>query len=274
MESWPTQSRQDVRRDYTPDEVDDDIVFRLASSKEANEKRLNSRRHRPAKRESFGPAPLHSETADTFVPRTLNTTEAQGFIEMVTVGDPGNLPDSNDFGSVDYSYRIGKYEITTAQYSQFLNAVASSPEAPLYIKDLWQEDMADPRNKEKPGKPITRTVNDDGTYSYSAVAGGENLPIAWTNWFAAARFANWLHNGATVAAGTETGAYALNGATMGTYLRQRDASFWIPSENEWYKAAYYDPAKTTDASGRASAGYWTYATQSDQLPDDSTTAVA
>jgi sulfatase modifying factor 1 len=33
---------------------------------------------------------------------------------------------------------------------------------------------------------------------------------------------------------------------------------WIPSEDEWYKAAYYDPTK-------GGSNYWKYATQSDTL---------
>ena len=47
-----------------------------------------------------------------------------------------------------------------------------------------------------------------------------------------------------------------------------DAKYWIPSENEWYKAAYYTPLKT----GTTSAGYYKWATQSDDdLPGNSLT---
>ena len=38
------------------------------------------------------------------------------------------------------------------------------------------------------------------------------------------------------------------------------ARYWLPSEDQWYKAAYYDPTKN------GTGGYWTYATQSDALP--------
>ena len=52
-------------------------------------------------------------------------------IEFVTVGDLGNANDEADsnglaFGRVDYSYKIGKYEITFGQYVEFLNAVAKT----------------------------------------------------------------------------------------------------------------------------------------------------
>ncbi len=36
-------------------------------------------------------------------------------------------------------------------------------------------------------------------------------------------------------------------------------NWWIPSENEWYKAAYYSPGASTDS-------YWLYPTQSDTAP--------
>ncbi len=50
-------------------------------------------------------------------------------IDWVTVGDPGNACDSHPYGcpgAVAYEYRIGKYEVTNAQYAEFLNAVAAT----------------------------------------------------------------------------------------------------------------------------------------------------
>ena len=46
-----------------------------------------------------------------------------GFIETVLVGDINNAADTGGLGAVSYMYRIGKYEVTTAQYCEFLNAV-------------------------------------------------------------------------------------------------------------------------------------------------------
>ncbi|MGA2034536.1 MAG: hypothetical protein ABSG68_20000 [Thermoguttaceae bacterium] len=40
---------------------------------------------------------------------------------MVTVGDPGNAADTNGYVDVGYTYQIGKYDVTTAQYTAFLN---------------------------------------------------------------------------------------------------------------------------------------------------------
>ena len=47
-------------------------------------------------------------------------------VDMVTVGNAGNLADTTGYGAVNYAYQIGKYEVTAAQYTAFLNAVATS----------------------------------------------------------------------------------------------------------------------------------------------------
>jgi formylglycine-generating enzyme required for sulfatase activity len=87
-----------------------------------------------------------------------------------------------------------------------------------------------------------------------------NKPVNFVSWFDAARVSNWLHNGATSVSDMETGAYTLNNATNGDALALNiGARFFIPSENQWYKAAYYK-------GGGTNAGYWPYATQSSSLP--------
>jgi formylglycine-generating enzyme required for sulfatase activity len=71
------------------------------------------------------------------------------------------------------------------------------------------------------------------------------------------RFTNWLHNGQG-SGGTETGAYTIgNGVNE---VRSASAKFWLPSENEWYKAAYHD------ASAGTAGVYFDYATGSDSVP--------
>ncbi|UCC30790.1 MAG: hypothetical protein JSU86_00650 [Phycisphaerales bacterium] len=62
-------------------------------------------------------------------------------IEWVAVGDPGNAADTcydpTGVGGVAYEYRIGKYEVTNAQYAEFLNAVvAVSDRNGLYNTDM------------------------------------------------------------------------------------------------------------------------------------------
>lgn len=82
--------------------------------------------------------------------------------------------------------------------------------------------------------------------------------MAYVSWFDAARFCNWLHNGQG-SGSTGTGAYTLTGAMSGIVLRNSDARFWIPTEDEWYKSAYYDPTKG------GTGGYWLDPTRSDTL---------
>ncbi len=158
-------------------------------------------------------------------------------IDWVTVGDPGNAcePISGAcFGSVPGLYRISKYEVTNAQYAEFLNAKASSDPLGLYNTEMSSDSAGG----------ITRTGS-SGSYAYSAIAGREAMPVNYVSFYDSLRFANWLHNGQG-AGDTETGAYTLLGGTATpsngtTVTRNPDASIFLPSEDEWYKAAFYDP---------------------------------
>jgi formylglycine-generating enzyme required for sulfatase activity len=83
-------------------------------------------------------------------------------------------------------------------------------------------------------------------------------PVNYVSWFDAARVTNWLMNGATGTSSTETGAYTLSGTSTAPAVNS-GATFYIPTEDQWYKAAYYK-------GGSTNAGYWDYATQSDTAP--------
>lgn len=181
-------------------------------------------------------------------------------IEWVTVGDAGNAADTevmNDkttgYGSVSYVYCIGKYEVTNSQYCEFLNAVATADTYGLYNPDMaggvWD------------CGGIVRAESRWG-YRYSVRPGRGNNPVNYVSWYDALRFANWLHNGQPVgpqdATSTEDGAYTFSGATS-VGRRNPPAKIFLPSEDEWYKAAYYK-------AGGTDAGYWDYATQSDTQP--------
>ena len=176
-------------------------------------------------------------------------------LDMVTVGDAGNAPDSTGYGAVEYAFAIGKYEVTIDQYAAFLNSVASVT-SDSYIVNLWVPDMTSNLNIAGISRSGSGTLANPYRY---AVIGSGNRPITYVNWFGAARFANWMHNGATNGASTETGAYSLNGATSGIFFKNPDAVWWVPRETEWYKAAYYK-------GGGRNAGYWQYPTQSDNPP--------
>ena len=182
-------------------------------------------------------------------------------LQWVSVGDPGNSADTSPagFGSVDYEYRLAAHEVTISQYVEFLNATARSDPY-----GLWNAAMAATASV----AGISRSGS-PGSYSYVAFgpvgimpSGADspgNRPVTFVSWFDAARFANWMNNGQGEGS-TETGAYSLAGATTGVApAKTPGAIYYIPTENEWYKAAFYR------GSGTA-AGYWDYATQSNTPP--------
>jgi sulfatase modifying factor 1 len=190
------------------------------------------------------------------------------FLEMVTVGNPGNTADSTTYGAVPYEYSIGKYEVTLAQYAAFLNAVAATDAYGLYNPSMAT-------NLNIAGIERSGT---SGSFTYSVIGTGTR-PVTYVTWFDAARFCNWLHNGrptgAQTAATTERGAYTLDGATGGVgFSRQWGAKYWIPSEDEWYKAAYHDAR--TEISGGPPGGdfYWLYPTGRDTTPGNTIGALA
>jgi sulfatase modifying factor 1 len=176
-------------------------------------------------------------------------------IDTVTVGDAGNAADTTGYGAVADVFAIGKYEVTIGQYTTFLNSVATVT-SDSYIVDLWTGSMATDLNIAGISRSGSGTLG--SPYSYSVIGSG-NRPITYVSWFDAARFANWMNNGATNGASTETGAYTLNGATNGIITVNPGATWSLPSEDQWYKAAYYK-------GGGTNAGYWVYATQSDGVP--------
>ena len=158
-----------------------------------------------------------------------------------------------------YSFDMGEYDVTTAQYTAFLNSVATTGDP----YGLYTAGMA----TDLPTVGITRTSS-SGTFSY-AVKGNGNVPVFDVSWGDAARFVNWLANGEPVASEgtgtTETGTYSLGGGTSNTALMlvsRNPGSTWVlPTVNEWYKSAYY-------SGGGTDSAYWLYATQSNTTPSN------
>jgi formylglycine-generating enzyme len=181
-------------------------------------------------------------------------------IDTVHVGNAGNPNDpATGLGRVNYDYGISKYEVTIGQYVAFLNAVAATD-----TYNLYNPFMATNLN-------IAGIAQSgaSGSYTYSAI-GSANRPVTYVGWGDAARFANWLHNGQPIGAQnantTEDGAYTLNGANATTTLmavvRNSAATWAIPTQNEWYKAAYYQPV----AQGGDTDSYWNYPMKTNSKP--------
>jgi sulfatase modifying factor 1 len=191
-------------------------------------------------------------------------------IDLVTVGNPGNAGELSggmvnlggaiyDFGpelivgAVNYEYEIGVFEVTAAQYTEFLNAVAKVDPHGLYNAAMWSGTY---------GCKIGRNGS-SGSYSYSVDAAHANHPVNYVSWADSVRFTNWLSNGQPSTGvqentTTEDGSYSLNGAMtldqLQSVTRNPSAVWVIPSEDEWYKAAYH---KNDGVSGN----YWDYPTR-------------
>lgn len=182
-------------------------------------------------------------------------------IDTVSVGNPGNPDDTHGdgYGGVGYAYNIGTYEVTARQYTEFLNAVARTDTYGLYNASMWSNNLG--CNVERSGS--------SGSYWYSVASDWADRPVNYVSWGDAARFANWLHNGQPTGdqdlTTTEGGSYFLNGALTNSQLasvtREDDATWVIPSEDEWYKAAYH---KNDGVTGN----YFDYPTSSDRVPSN------
>lgn len=158
-------------------------------------------------------------------------------IDTVLIGAAGNAADTTGYGSVAYDYQIGTYHVTNNQYVEFLNAKDADGANVLF---LYNSDMSDPAY----GGISFNAGNPSGS-KYGAITGRGNHPVNYATWYDAIRFANWLNNGQGNG-DTETGAYTLGtlgpgGVPVSPPLTHNPGSqVWLPTIDEWYKAAYYD----------------------------------
>lgn len=190
-----------------------------------------------------------------------STAHATVVINWVTVGNPGNANDTTGFGSVGtlsgVAYRIGKYEVTNTQYTEFLNIKAATNGDSV---GLYNTDMS---TNVRGGINRTGSGTVGAPYVYAVKSGRGDNPVVYVSFYDALRFANWLHNGQS-SGNTEDGAYTLLGGaplpsngSAGT--RNVGAKVFLTSENEWYKAAYH---KNDGVTGN----YWDYPTRTDTVP--------
>jgi formylglycine-generating enzyme required for sulfatase activity len=181
-------------------------------------------------------------------------------IDLVPVGNAGNANDpatGNLYGGVAYDYQIGTYDVTIGQYAAFLNAADPNGTNP---NGIYNSSMGTDLNVA--GVSYTAGAATGSKYSVMNNGGDSaNRPITYVSWFDAARFANWMTNGQG-SGSTETGAYDLANAPAGVApAKTPGAAFYIPNENEWYKAAYYSATLNGGAGD-----YYAYATQSNTTP--------
>ncbi len=165
-----------------------------------------------------------SAQADTF-----GTSSNEFTIDFVNIGNTGNAADTTSYGAVPYEYRASIHEISQ-------NAIDKATAS--------------------------------GMANVTAGAWTGSQPAANITWYEAAAFVNFLNTNSG-----KTAAYNLTFTTNwsmalwssdqawtagGTNLyRNKDAFYFLPSENEWYKSAYYNAAGTN---------YFLYPTGSDTAP--------
>lgn len=173
----------------------------------------------------------------------------------VTVGDPGNPGNptlASRLGSVAQAFRIASTEVTNEQYVSFLNAVdrlGTNPNA------IYSPSMASDQH----GGGILFNAAAQAGAKYALRSNMAQKPVNYVSALDAMRFVNWLENGQG-AADVESGTYAISNGASET--RSATAHYFLPTQSEWYKAAYYDP--TPGAGG--GDNYWLYPTRSDAAP--------
>ena len=163
-------------------------------------------------------------------------------IDFVNIGNAGNANDagagggsySSPYGGVSYGYRMGTYEIAQDAITK---ATASG-------------------------------VLNLGGGAWSATQSAASM-----TWFQAAAFVNYLNTSTgcpaayqldlgntTLTLWSSEQAWQAGGENL---YRNKGAYYFLPNENEWYKAAYHQ-------NTGVNADYWDYATGSNSIP----TAVA
>lgn len=184
--------------------------------------------------------------------------------DWVTIGDPGNAPYDGRFGgsnagrgAVDYEFRIARTEITSAQWLEFINVFAPQSSNPF---SAFRPSFSG----------LTPTTL--GKYRLNTfLPDAANIPVTGITWRDAAMFCNWLHNNkssdpSAILSGAYDASTFYTDPADNTFTdqatRSPSAKFWIPSLDEWIKAAHYDPDRYGDGEG----GYWRHSHTSDEPP--------
>lgn len=182
----------------------------------------------------------------------------------VRYGESPEITEANfisipNLGRVNHIYDISSYEITNSQYLAFLQSIDPTAEnaSEYYVTTNAYE------NNSK-GIVISNNTYTLTDSKYS------NAPVVYISYLNAIRFINWLHNGSLSyaamtaiadASDSETianvisrnigdGAYSISiaGGSISIF-KNKDQKYWLPSLNEWHKAAYYRAGIITEQGG-------------------------
>ncbi len=148
------------------------------------------------------------------------------------------------------SYKIGRYEVTSRQWAEFLNAALHRPDPIPWVEVpiIWA----------------------GGQFAPFAVSESRSMFAAGgATWRTCAIFTNWLHNNKSLErAAFLSGAYDVstfggdgNGNFTDQLAHSPGARYWIPTMDEWLKAAHYDPSKQNPDG--SVGGWWQYSNGTD-----------
>ena len=156
--------------------------------------------------------------ADTFADGTANEFN----IDFVPISKTTNP--STGYGIVNKDYRMGTKEITNDQWSKFKSSL---------------------------GVSLTGSPSD--AYDSDTISTGTNVPTNNVTWYEAAQFVNWLNTSSGKPAAYKfTGTQGTSGYTLGVWsasdagyntanpYRNSNAFYFLPTEDEWVKAAYWN----------------------------------
>ena len=162
----------------------------------------------------------------------------------------GSTNPASGYGIVNHGYRMGTYEITNNQWNKFKAAYGTVTGSPSYAYD------SDP--------------------SFT----GTNVPTNYVSWYEAAQFVNYLNTSTNHPAAYKfTGTQGTSNYTLGVWqsgdvgysasnpYRNSNAYYFLPTEDEWVKAAYWNgtslqtyatKAGDTLFQGNGTDGGWNY----------------
>lgn len=179
---------------------------------------------------------------------TFGTGANQFTIDFVSISGDASSANGTDIGDSLPSgvkrftdpannYRMSKFEITNDQWNKFKNEYGVVTGNPLSAYDQ---------------------------YLYWS---GNNIPASNVSWLEAAQFVNWLninkgYSPAYKFTGTKgTADYSFRpwysyeaGYDSSNCLRNKNAFYFLPTENEWVKAAYWNGTKLQNVATVSGAG--------------------
>ncbi len=242
----------------------------------------------PGKRGLTGLLTIFTALGVLLAPAAANAAKrAVITVPMTLIGSPGNpaaaitpftdaiyqscsaappSPPCQTVGSVGYPYGIGELEVTVSQYVAFLNTADPTG---LDRNNLYSA------NESSSAWPKYGQINllkraTPGRHYRIAYPEWADKPYGFANFLRTARFANSLTNGQVLSKRpvsqngfsyviykirlspkTESGMYDMRRPRT---RRTSRSGFVVPSQNEWIKAAYFDP------NGNGLYSYWKYPT--------------